>query len=146
MKLTGKWGIAKLESYLENTVYPLPKSLVNSNGFPIVISLWYIYVENKFWCAVQNDSIVVKNIKNNDKCGFEIGPNKPPYMGVRGKGKATIIPDKGEEKLRILIDKYLDKKNQELSNWLMSRVDNEVAICIEPICLYSWDYSQRMKK
>jgi len=145
MKLSGKWSLSELESYLEQTVYPIRLGLVNASGYPFVISLWYAYSEGKFWCAVQNDSIVIKNLKKSGRCGFEIGSNKPPYMGARGQGKATLYPKQGEEKLKILIDKYLDEKNLKLSKWLISRAENEVAICIEPICIYSWDYSERMK-
>ena len=145
MKLNGKWSLSKSESYLNNTVYPLRLSFVSSNGYPLVVSLWYTYIEGKLWLAVQKDSIVAKNLKNNHKCGFEIGPNEPPYMGIRGQGKAILVPEKGEEKLRILVKKYLDIKNQKLSKWLLSRAENEVAICIKPFCLYTWDYSSRMK-
>ena len=146
MRLTGKWSFSKLEYYLKNTAYPIRLSLISANGYPFVMSLWYAYIEGNFWCAVQNDSIVIKNLNNSEKCGFEIGSNKPPYMGVRGQGIVTLYPNQGEEKLKILINKYLDKNNQKLSKWLISRVENEVAICIEPICLYSWDYSNRMNK
>ena len=99
---------------------------------------------NSIWCAVQNDSTVAKFIKENPKCGFEIGPNKPPYMGIRGQGTAKLVPKLGGKKLKKLINRYLGDTNQSLTNWLLSRSENEVAICIEPICFYSWDYSARM--
>ncbi len=66
-------------------------------------------------------------------------------MGVRGKGHATIIPEKGAEKLEKLINRFLANSNKDLANWLLTRKDTEVAICIEPLRIYSWDYSGRMK-
>ena len=144
MKITGKWNRKKAEKYLDNTAYPLRLSIINSDGFPTVVSLWYTYKEGHLCCAVQKDSIVAKILTKNNKCGFEIGSNKPPYMGIRGQGSAVLVPDKGEETLSILIDKYLDNNNSELSEWLIRRADNEVAIYIKPKCIYSWDYSHRM--
>ncbi len=66
-------------------------------------------------------------------------------MGVRGKGNAELIPGLGPEILEKLIERYLDDSNRDLGNWLLSRKETEVAICIEPIWIYSWDYSGRMK-
>jgi hypothetical protein len=65
-------------------------------------------------------------------------------MGVRGKGDAKLVSEKGGEVLEKLIDRYLDDANAGLSEWLLSRKDTETAICIDPIWFYSWDYSQRM--
>ena len=145
MKISGKWNRSIVEDYLLNTNYPIRLSFISPNEFPLVTSLWYLYIDGKFWCAVQKNSIVARNLVRNSKCGFEIGSNKPPYKGVRGQGDAILYPEHGKEKLLMLIDKYLDNKNSGLKDWLISRSDNEVAICIEPICFYSWDYSYRMK-
>lgn len=144
-KLSGVWDINSVEKYLIETVYPLRFSYIAPNNFPVVLSLWFVYQNKRLWCAVQKDSAVARNLKGNPNCAFEIGPNEPPYMGVRGQGKAVLIPEKGEEKLNKLVKKYLDYKNDSLAKWLLSRTENEVAICIEPICIYSWDYRNRMK-
>ena len=66
-------------------------------------------------------------------------------MGVRGKANAKLVPEKGGEILGKLIDRFLDDSNSELGNWLLSRKETETAICIEPIWIYSWDYSKRMR-
>ena len=144
MNISGKWELDKIESYLESTAIPLRLSVITPSGFPLVVSLWYQYEEGIIWCAAQKDSALVKNISRNGNCGFEIAPNEPPYMGVRGRGSATINFVEGASKLKTLINKYLDKKNDELAKWLMKRSENEVAIIIKPECFYSWDYSERM--
>ena len=66
-------------------------------------------------------------------------------MGVRGKGCAKLVSEKGPEVLEKLIDRYLDDSNKDLANWLLTRKETEIAISIDPIWIYSWDYSGRMK-
>jgi nitroimidazol reductase NimA-like FMN-containing flavoprotein (pyridoxamine 5'-phosphate oxidase superfamily) len=144
-KLSGVWYINTVEKYLTETVYPLRFSYIAPNNFPVVVSLWFVYEDKRLWCAVQKESAVARNLKENSRCAFEIGPNEPPYMGIRGQGKAVLIPEKGEEKLKKLVNRYLDDSNKTLAKWLLSRSENEVAICIELICIYSWDYRNRMK-
>ncbi len=145
MNISGKWNLREVESYLKARVIPLRLSVITSSGYPLVVSMWYLYEDRTIWCAAQEDSVLVRNILKNGNCGFEVAPNEPPYMGVRGRGDAEIVKENGVEKLRKLIEKYLDKKNSSLAEWLLSRSSNEVAIKIRPECLYSWDYSGRMK-
>lgn len=143
-EIKGDWDLQRIEEYLNQTTYPLRFSCITSKGYPTVFSLWYIYENNKIWCAVQEDSAIANIIRANNKCGFEVGPNSSPYMGVRGKGDAALVPEKGADMLEKLIDRFLDESNSDLAGWLLSRKETETAICIEPIWLYSWDYSQRM--
>jgi hypothetical protein len=49
-----------------------------------------------------------------------------------------------EPTLRRLIARYQGDDRSDLSDWLMSRIDSEVAITIVPSTLTSWDYSPRM--
>ena len=53
--------------------------------------------------------------------------------------------DRGEEILRMLIDRYLEDSNSQLAALLLSRVEHEVAVAIEPQTLVSWDYQERMR-
>lgn len=144
MNISGKWKLKTIESYLKDSVIPLRLSVITPSGYPLVVSMWFVYEEQVIWCAAQKDSALVSHLTKNCNCGFEVAPNEPPYMGVRGKGKVEIA-DKGIEKLEALIDRYLDENNKGLAEWLLSRSSNEVAIKIRPECLYSWDYSGRMK-
>lgn len=145
IKFKGAWGREKVEQYLDNTRYPIRLATISGNGIPLVTSVWYLYDNGLIWCAVQNDSDIAKNISEDNRCGFEIGPNNPPYMGVRGQGLAELVPERGEEKLRKLIKRFLDKSNSELADWLLSRTETETAIMIRPEWIYSWDFSGRMK-
>ena len=143
-EINGDWDLNNIENYLHNTKYPLRFSCITSKQYPTVFSLWYLYKQGQIWCAVQEDSAVANILRANQKCGFEVGPNSSPYMGVRGKGNANLHPEKGAEMLEELIDRYLDDSNSKLADWLLSRKHSETAICIEPIWYYSWDYSSRM--
>ena len=76
--------------------------------------------------------------------GFEIAGDTPPYFGVRGTGRAQLLPSDAATVLPQLIDKYLGDQTVPLAKWLLSRLDEEVAIRIDSLTLTSWDYSSRM--
>lgn len=140
----GSWPLEKAEQYLLEKNYPLRLATIGEDGYPLVVSVWFIYDDGLIWCAVQNDSSVALNLEKNGSCGFEVGPNDTPYMGVRGKGRAKLVPGRGGEKLEKLVKKYLGQKNRDLADWLLSRSETETAICIQPNWFYTWDFSGRM--
>jgi hypothetical protein len=78
------------------------------------------------------------------RCAFEVAPNEPPYCGVRGQAKAELSKDGAGELLERLIARYLGDSNPGLANWLMSRVEDEWVIRLEPIWFSAWDYRARM--
>jgi nitroimidazol reductase NimA-like FMN-containing flavoprotein (pyridoxamine 5'-phosphate oxidase superfamily) len=113
----------------------------------MVISLWYVYRNEKLYCATQNTSKIVGYLKHSPKCGFEIAGDRFPYKGVRGYGNASILHDRGEEILRMLLEKYFKgKENSALYRLLLSEkhLRNEVAIEIMPVRTFEWDYKKRM--
>jgi hypothetical protein len=104
-------------------------------------------MDGKIYCATQNTSKVVEYLKNHSKCGFEVSENYFPYRGVRGYGITSISKDKGEYILRILLQKYLKKKEpSKLYHILLSEkhLKNEVAIEITPFKMFQWDFKDRM--
>lgn len=141
----GEWGMDRVEQYLKESVYPLRLSCITSNGFPLVVSLWYQYDDGDVWCAVQKDCALARIVERDGRCGFEVSPNDTPYLGVRGQGRAELVPEMGAVKLKELSKRYLDETNKELAEWLLKRSDNETAIRIRPDWFYSWDYSGRMR-
>jgi hypothetical protein len=76
--------------------------------------------------------------------GFEVAADTPPYRGVRGTGVAHLINHDVESTLRRLIKRYQGDERTELSDWLLGRVDSEVAVRIEPRTIATWDYASRM--
>ena len=136
---------------LTNSKIPIRLACMSISDWPIVVSLWYTYLNEKVYCATQNTAKVVKYLRKNPKCGFEIAGDSFPYRGVRGYGKASIVENKGEEILRMLIQKYLTRKETTISSLklyklLLSKehLQNEVAIEITPSAMFKWDYKKRM--
>ena len=119
------------------TKIPIRLAIVDLNKEPRVISLWYVYINGKIFCATQKSAKIVQYLKENPVCGFEIAADTPPYKGVRGKGIVRILEDQGSKVLSILIDKYLENKESKLSQFLERNSKTEVAIEI------NYDYSHR---
>jgi len=88
--------------------------------------------------------VLARRLSKDDRIGFEVAADAPPYRGVRGTGVASLSTDDVEPTLRRLIERYQGDDRTDLSDWLMSRIDSEVAITIVPSTLTSWDYSPRM--
>lgn len=142
--ITGPWSQAEIETYLTRTTVPLRLASSTHDGWPFVFSIWYEYRDGALWCATQASARVVRALHRDGRCGFEIAPCDPPYCGVRGRGRATIIASEGEAVLRRLVARYLGSESSNLARWLLARIGSEVAIRIEPVHIASWDYVERM--
>ena len=102
-------------------------------------------MNGKIFCATQKSAKIVKHLKENPTCGFEIAADSPPYKGIRGKGIVKILESDGKKILKNLIKKYLENKESRLSQFLEHNSKTEVAIEITPKKIINYDYSQRMK-
>ena len=128
-----------------DTKIPIRIGFIKPNGAPSIISLWYIDIDGKIYCATQKTAKILQYLENQPICGFEIAADKPPYKGSRGEGIVKIIPSKGPEILKFLIKKYLGDKESTLSKFLLGHCKNEIAIEITPTKIFHYDYSKRMK-
>jgi nitroimidazol reductase NimA-like FMN-containing flavoprotein (pyridoxamine 5'-phosphate oxidase superfamily) len=136
-----------LKDYKDNLI-PLRLACLSTTDWPIVISLWYTYIDKKIYCATQKNAKIVQYINKSPKCGFEIAGDIFPYYDIRGYGKAKINDSLGKDILLLLIQKYLsDKKLSKLSKLLQSEkhLENEIAIEILPSKVFKYDYRERMK-
>lgn len=124
---------------------PIRLACIKPNGMPSIVSLWYVKIDQKIYCATQKSAKIVSYLQKNPLCGFEIAGDKPPYKGSRGEGDAEILDGKGEETLNLLIQKYLGEKESALSRFLKDNSKTEVAIKISPRKIFNYDYSKRMK-
>ncbi|MEE2654084.1 pyridoxamine 5'-phosphate oxidase family protein [uncultured Spongiibacter sp.] len=131
-------------SFVETATIPLRLSAIDSDGFPVVCSLWFYYRNGCFYCASHRSSKIIRLLEANPNCGFEVAVNSIPYRGVRGKAVAELTSDSQGEVLSSLIERYLGDSNRDLANWLLSRKADEVAICLHPKTFSSWDFSARM--
>ncbi len=141
---TSAWTQAEIESYLEASKIPMRLACIEDSGFPLVCSLWYLYQDGCIWGATHETAKVSKLLALNPKCAFEIAPNEMPYRGVRGQGVAKLLREEAADVLPRLINRFLGDSNRSLADWLLSRVDHEFAIQIEPQWITSWDFAQRM--
>ena len=131
-------------AFLRDSLIPLRLSAIDQDGFPVICSLWYLYREGALYCVSHRNAKMIQLLKERSECGFEIAVNDIPYRGVRGKAVATLSSDSEGLLLGKLIDRYLGDSNQPLANWLLSRKADEIAICLQPKTLSSWDFSERM--
>ncbi len=134
-----------INEIIPDTKIPIRIGFIKPNGSPAVISLWYVCIDDKIYCATQRTAKIVSYLQKNLMCGFEIAADRPPYKGVRGEGIAKILDQKGSDILRILMEKYLGEKESTLSRFLKNNSQSEVAIEITPQKIFNYDYSKRMR-
>jgi len=144
MNYKGPWSTAQIEDFLSEQRIPLRLACNGASGHPVLVSLWFIALDDKLWCATPRKARVASILARDPRCAFEVSVEKPPYCGVRGPALATLHDDRGGEILRALIDRYLGNAKSRLAQLLLARVERETAIAIEPQTLVSWDYAERM--
>lgn len=144
MKIRGAWNFEEIESYLENAILPARIATVSPNGWPMVVSLWYLYEEGELFCATKNFSRIAECIGHSGKCAFEIACEQAPYFGIRGQGKATLSSKNVDGVLERLAQRYLGSEDSAFRRWLLSNTENEVVVRINPIRYHGWDYRNRM--
>lgn len=144
MRIIGPWSLTEIKSYLDGNVIPIRLGVHGGRNYPIVASLWFLRKDLTIVCSSQKKSRIVECLEKQPVCGFEIAGDTPPYHGVRGQGDVVLSSHNSRSNLKDLTAKYLEKNDQKLQEWLLSRSDAEVTITISPSYLTSWDYRQRM--
>jgi hypothetical protein len=142
--LKGPWQQEQVDRYLQDCTYPLRLACVGDDGFPRVVSVWYGYDGSQLHCVSHRSSQLVALLERDQRVGFELAPNEPPYHGVRGQGVASLDSDADGTVLSELLTRYLGGADSKLGQWLLSRAQDEVLISIAPQRLFSWDYRERM--
>jgi len=134
-----------IQIYLQESLIPVRLACTTETGWPMVLSLWYLYEEEAIYCATQEAARVVSYLRHNPRCAFEIASDQMPYCGVRAQARATILPERGDEILKRLLHRYLGGTENPLGQKLLSRREPEVAIEMRPIQLFSWNFQDRMQ-
>ena len=145
-KATGPWSLSEALDFLDNTIIPIRIAAISQSGWPVVASLWYVRDGDVIWCSTQTSSSIARHFGANENCGFEVAADQPPYRGVRGQAHATLHPDRGNEILSLLIDRYFGDRQRKLAKWLLSRTEDEVALRLRLFKCQTWDYTERMRR
>ena len=103
---SGPWDRSQIEDFLGQTVIPIRIASAGRTS-PLVQSLWFVYDEDAIWCASQMESVLTRRLRVEPRCGFEIAGDLPPYRGVRGSGRAELLPERAATVLPRLISRYL---------------------------------------
>ena len=131
--------------YYDEIKIPIRLASTSETGWPVVISLWFTHRQGKLYCATKDTARIVKYLRNNPKCAFEIAADTIPYCGVRGQAVASIDKSLGPEILNELIIKYLGGSDNKLAKMLLSDIDAEVAIVLKPVNDFTWNFKSRMQ-
>jgi len=142
--LRGPWDTDQVSTYLSESLIPIRLAANMADGFPVVVSLWYLWDGQHLWCAMHESARLVNHLRRDARVAFEVAGDTPPYRGVRGQARAEITEERdGHTLLADLLMRYLGGIDGDLAKWLLSR-EGELAIRLRPTNLMSWDYSGRM--
>ena len=133
------------QTYLDGIRIPLRLACKTKSGWPVVVSLWFLYKDGALYCATQESARIVNHLSENPECAYEISSDHPPYCGIRGQARAVINDQRGVEILEELIERYIGDCDNPLAKKLLENQNNEVAIIIKPVNVFSWDFSPRMR-
>jgi nitroimidazol reductase NimA-like FMN-containing flavoprotein (pyridoxamine 5'-phosphate oxidase superfamily) len=144
------WRLERMMSesnarYLTEATLPLRLACVTDSGWPIVVSLWYVYQDGKLYCATRKSAKILQHIKSGQKCAFEVSNNEPPYRGLRGRGTVTLQEGRGADVLRVLLSRYLRNVDSPFAKRLLAKSQEEIVIEIKPESTYKWDFTKRMR-
>jgi hypothetical protein len=138
--------LTQMESYLHSVKIPIRLACTTESGWPMALSLWFQYQNGRLFCATQKSARVVSYLLNNPRCAFEIAEDRPPYCGVRGQAIASIDEKIGASILEQLLVRYLGGIDNTLARKLLAKRENEVAIVLKPVNIFTWDFSRRMQQ
>jgi nitroimidazol reductase NimA-like FMN-containing flavoprotein (pyridoxamine 5'-phosphate oxidase superfamily) len=140
----GPWSHDQLQQFLDEALIPVRIGCHRPDGGLWMLSLWYDFADGEFRCATSESADITRFLRADGTVCFEASTNRPPYMGVRGNGTATLEPDEDKTLLRRLLDRYLGGTDSGLADILLDESREEVVIRIEPDRLYTWDFTERM--
>ncbi len=132
------------KEFLKSILIPIRLGVHTEAGWPVVVSLWFLYEEGKILCATGKSARIVSYLAQDDRCGFEIAEDRPPYCGVRGQARAQLDDSRGMEVLERLLVRYLGGTDNQLARTLLNRQEPDTAIILEPVWVSSWNFSKRM--
>lgn len=110
-----------VEQYLKAVCIPLRLACTRSDGWPVVLSLWFEYDQGMLYCANHKKARVISYLHDNPRCAFEVAGDQPPYCGVRGQGIVTLDNSRGAEVLERLLKRYVGGLDNPLAQTEFAR-------------------------
>ncbi|WP_434522181.1 pyridoxamine 5'-phosphate oxidase family protein [Halorubrum sp. AS12] len=160
MDPTGPWDRDRVDEFLADARVPVRLGCRTPSDHPWIVSLWFAWDPDAgvggdaeaesdgpagaIRCATSASADLVEFVDHDDHVSFDVSTNDPPYKGVRGRGRATVVPDDDKRLLRSLLTKYLGGTDNATGDRLLRPDREEVEIRIAPERLHAWDYSERM--
>jgi hypothetical protein len=140
---SGPWDRSHIQTFLDEAVIPIRIASAGRTS-PLVQSLWFLPDGDSLWCCTQREAVLTRRLMRDPQCGFEVSGDLPPYRGVRGSAKAELLPERAVDILPRLITRYLGDSPSPLADWLLSRLDREVAIRLHSLRVSTFDFTTRM--
>ncbi len=145
VRRSSAWSVEEVERFLDLSVLPIRLGCLGADGTPLVVSLWYLFEDGRFWCALHESAAVLRHLRRDGRCGFEVAGDGAPYQGVRGQAVASIERTRGADVLDALLARYGVRDDSKLARWLRSRRSEEYAVALDPVWVTAWDYRERMR-
>jgi hypothetical protein len=139
------WALPEIEQFLIHQNTPMRIAVMDSQGFPMICSVWHQYNDGKIFAVAHKNSKLVKKLRQSPQCAFEIALNQPPYKGVRGQAVATIGEQSAGTQLEALLDRFIGDGYDQLRGFLNKRGEDERLITLTLGKISAWDFSPRMK-
>ena len=138
-------SLIDFEIFLDKIRIPVRLACKTGSGWPMVVSLWYLHRDGTLYCATQKTAKIISYLQYDSRVGFEIAEDRPPYCGVRGQAVASVDKNMGIQILEQLLVRYLGGTKNPLAEKLLAKAKNEVAIVLNPVQVFTWDFSTRMQ-
>lgn len=139
--MTGK----ETNEFLQGEPFLMRIGIIDSDGYPLVHPVWFVYENEKFLLTSDRNTTKVKTLKKKNKVYFvidtvtkETGP-----CGVRGRGEAKIVDDAeyALEVIRKHLLRYLGSLKGPLAKQLLDAAKTDtVVIEVYPKFLGTWRY------
>ena len=144
MKINGPMSLLQIEEHLKVTNLPLRLAANSPKGWPMVVSLWFMYEGGTLFCTTKRQARIASGLAQAPRCAFEVARENAPYFGVRGQGVASLSNEDAHQMLERLADRYITNDKAQFKKWLLKSTEEEVVISIRPVTFHSWDYRKRM--
>jgi len=133
--------------FLTRSKSTLQLATTNSDGTPVIHPVWYLFepATTKLYFYTEPGLKKAVNIRRRSQVYFCIDSDKWPYKGVKGRGRARLVPSK-ERALSYgarILAKYV-KKGRPLSKSAFDKMKEGGYVIFEitPSFFTSWDFGK----